>query len=632
MCGIAGFLDFHGKSDVSILKKMVMALQHRGPDDHGFEVIQEHNTLVGIGQTRLSILDLSPAGHQPMHHKHFSIVYNGEIYNFREIRADLEKLGHRFRSESDTEVILHAFEEWGADCVQCFIGMFAIVIYDRNAGEVYFFRDRAGVKPFYYYQKDGLLLFGSELKALLQHPGFEKEMNLASIRVYLDYGYIPAPHSIFAHTRKLKPGHYLVIDLHSRKETQTRYWNPVDFYQQPKFDLSYEDAKSELREILKSACLYRLVSDVPVGVFLSGGYDSTAVAAIIQRETNQQLKTFTIGIEHGQNEAPFARQTARYLDTEHSEYTCTYKEAQDLIPELCYFYDEPFADSSAIPTILVSRFARRDVKVAMSADAGDEVFAGYGSYSNLTQKLNLLNRIPGLLIPAVKSFSAGLRTVLPGSMVVAKHKIEGVGKALNKDKHRQAVDLFRLANSLPTFYQDRIFIEDAATIDTGFNMVHPRIENVMEQILSIDYQLYLSDDILTKVDRATMSTALEGREPLVDHRLLEFSARLPLDFKFSPHVSKRILKDIVHEYVPKQMMDRPKSGFSIPIYKWLRGELSEIVHEYLSPEALSEPGIFDHEFLHRQVRLFLQNKLHYSPLIWKLLMFQMWYFKWFRDR
>lgn len=628
MCGITGFIDNKKSTSLSVLDQMVQTLKHRGPDDSGAELYEEDDVMIGFGQTRLSIIDLSPAGHQPMKYQNLSIIFNGEIYNYREIKEILKKLGHRFKSTSDTEMILHAFQEWGPECVERFIGMFAFVLYDRKDRKVYAFRDRAGVKPLFYYQNKGLFLFGSELKAILQHPDFEKNIDLSAVRSYFDFGYVPSPYCIFKKTHKLEPGSYLVYDIKKGTIAHHIYWDSTEYYRLPKLSISYEEAKEELHTLLKSAFQYRMVADVPVGVFLSGGYDSTAVAAILQSRIGTNLKTFTIGFEEGNNEAPYAQNTARFLGTNHHEYTCTSREAQEIIPTIPQYYDEPFADSSAIPTMLVSRFARQYVTVALSADAGDELFAGYSSYPDFINKLQWMNKIPDALKPSSSILFSGLSSLIPVSQPVLKHKLEGLSRAMNRNHLQQAVNLFRITNSLPKVYSNRLLAVDTAEYKTKFNLNPAGFSCEAEIALAVDYQSYLQNDILTKVDRATMSVSLEGRDPLVDHRLLEFSAQLPFDYKYDGVSTKKILKEIVHEYVPREMMDRPKSGFSLPIYSWLRDELSYLVDEHLNEKELSVSGFFDVKFLLRQIELFKLNKLHYSPLIWKMLMFQMWYKRW----
>jgi asparagine synthase (glutamine-hydrolysing) len=630
MCGIAGYVDFNANTPSDTLGLMVKTLHHRGPDDTGFEHHNQNRTTIGLGQTRLSIIDLSYAGHQPMNYRELSIVFNGEIYNYKEIRKDLEKSGHQFISNSDTEVILHAYEQWGTEFVHRLIGMFVIAIYDKNKDKLLIFRDRAGVKPIFYYWHDGLFLFASELKSFFVHPQFKKIIDRNAVALFFDFGYVPAPYSIFRNTYKIEPGYYLVIDLKQKVILHYRYWNIDDYYCKSKYTLDYNNAKEQLNDLLISACNYRMVADVPVGVFLSGGYDSSLVTAMLQKGRSEKLKTFTIGFEEGNNEAPFAKEVAQYLGTDHTEYICTTCEAQNIIPELSYFYDEPFADSSAIPTMLVSKVAHKAVKVALSADAGDELFAGYEHYLKFDRNLNILNRLPKhsnfILRPAL----AFLSYLMPVNKPEAKHKLRSVAYALNNDKFKQASELSRLSSSLPIFYQKRLLNYPVEKYHTKYDNDFSNFSNLFDLVLAIDYEMYLQNDILTKVDRASMSVSLEGREPLLDHRLAEFAAQLPTEYKFNQQGGKRILKDIVHEYIPKELVDRPKAGFTLPIYQWLTGDLFYLIDEYLSERSIRESNLFEPGFVIRQVDLFKNNRFYYKPIIWKLLMFQMWYFRWMK--
>jgi asparagine synthase (glutamine-hydrolysing) len=443
MCGIVGYVDYKGFSSQEHLEKMVQTLDHRGPDDFGIELYKNGQTIIGYGQTQLSIIDLSHAGHQPMSFGDYTIVFNGEIYNYKEIKVDLERLGHIFETDSDTEVILHAFSEWGEQFVDQMIGMFALSIYDKKTQIIYLYRDRVGVKPLYYYQKDNLFLFGSELKALMAHPRFEKVINVSVLPSYLNLGYIPAPQSIFKNCQKLLPGHFLKIDIKTNDYVLNKYWDPADFYQSPKLDLSFNDAKKELTSILESAFNYRMVADVPVGVFLSGGYDSTAVAAILQKDRTDKLKTFTIGFEQGNNEAPYAKETAAYLGTDHTEYICTTAEAQAIIPNLAYFYDEPIGDSPAIPTTLVSQLAKKSVTVALSADGGDEIFCGYNSYFKLNSFKKQLDTIPSFLKKPLITLSPLLKNSSLGIPHYINHQIGSAVEALNHSSNKQAAILSR---------------------------------------------------------------------------------------------------------------------------------------------------------------------------------------------
>lgn len=630
MCGITGYIDFGQRTLPGTIEKMLGTILHRGPDDMGSQQFDGSNVTIGMGQTRLSIIDLSEAGHQPMNYKELCIVFNGEIYNYKEIRKELESIGHHFHSNSDTEVILHAYDCWGEEFVNKLIGMFVIAIYDKHKRSFLIFRDRAGVKPLFYYWHEGLFIFGSELKSLLAHPSFAKEIDGNTVPLYFDFGYIPAPHTIFKHTFKLEPGKYLTVNLAGRDLSLSDFWNVDSFYAQPKLKISYSEAKEQVHDLLISSCNYRMVSDVPVGIFLSGGYDSSLVTSILQKDRTEKLKTFTIGFQEGNNEAPYAKQIAHFLGTEHTEFICTTKEAQNIIPDLPYYFDEPFADSSAIPTILVSRVARTKVKVALSADAGDELFAGYTDYYKLDRHATILSKIPHQLNPIIKPSLSILSGLLNTGRPVTSHKLLSIAKALNRNRKLQATHLRKMASSLPEFYRQRLFNYVASDYKTKFDSDFSSFESILDIALAIDYGMYLQNDILVKVDRATMSVSLEGREPLLDHRLAEFVIQLPDEFKYNKHQGKIILKDIVHDYIPKHLIDRPKAGFSVPIYKWLRGDLSFLIDEFLNEKAINESCLFNYEFVSFMVREFRNDKFYYKPIIWKLLMFQMWFSRWMK--
>lgn len=627
MCGICGFIDFKSTSDNEVLNKMVSTLHHRGPDDRGCDVLTFNNVLVGLGHTRLSILDLSPAGHQPMNFEHLSIVLNGEIYNFKEIKKELYLLGHQFKSESDTEVVLHSFVEWGTACVSKFIGMFAFVILNKKTLEVTIIRDRAGVKPLFYYWEDGLFLFASELKAFHEHPQFTKKINISAVHEFMDAGYISAPNSIFENCFKLEPGHILNLDLNKQKFKLESYWNVADYYKLPKLAISYEEAKEKVEELLVSAFNYRMVADVPVGVFLSGGYDSTAVTAILQKGRTDKLNTFTIGFEEGNNEVPFAKEISKYLGTNHTEYICTTKEAQDIIPTLSYYFDEPFGDSSAIPTILVSMMAKQHVTVALSADGGDEIFAGYDLYNTFSKNLQLLNRIPSYCTKPLSFLLKVSGNLIPNTKQGLKKKINVFSEVLSESKKSSPALLFNSYYELGKDIKSKLFkghVSGKTNLLTGEFF---KSDN-LSLALVIDYKGYLQNDILAKVDRATMSVGLEGREPFLDHRIVEFVAQLPNEYKYGNGIQKRILKDIAYKYIPKPLMDRPKSGFTLPINEWLKTDLIFLVEEYLSPKCIKDSNIFDLNYIEVLKKKFFKNALYDPSIIWKLIQFQMWYKKW----
>jgi asparagine synthase (glutamine-hydrolysing) len=396
MCGITGFVDLNRASSAGILTRMSDILRHRGPDGSGDKFFDTEKNQIGLAHRRLSIIDLSERGKQPMQFANLYITFNGEIYNFREIRSELEKQNHSFQSDSDTEVILHAYAEWGPDCVKKFIGMFAFVIYDTAKNEIVLIRDRAGVKPLFWYANNNLFLFASELKAFHQHPGFKKELDLNAVAAFMQFGNVPSPHCIFKNCFKLKPGHFLRLDLSNLKAESTCYWSVYqDAYNQAKIDLPFDEAKKDTEALLSSAFNYRMVADVPVGVFLSGGYDSVCVTSLLQKERSAKIKTFTISVpDIGLDESKYAKEIAAHLGTDHHEFRCTEKEVFEILKNLPFFYDEPFADSSAIPTTLVSQAARGHVTVALSGDGGDESFAGYNRYDYMMKHGKLLKQIP----------------------------------------------------------------------------------------------------------------------------------------------------------------------------------------------------------------------------------------------
>ena len=635
MCGIAGFIDFHKKSTKSNIQSMIEPLNHRGPDGEGVSLFKSKNAIIGFGHKRLSIIDLSQAGKQPMALNHLHITYNGEIYNYQEIKNELLELGHHFNGESDTEMILHAYTEWGIKAVERFIGMFAIALFDEKKQEVVFIRDRAGVKPLFYYQKNDLILFSSELKSFHEHPGFEKKLDLNAVAAYMQYGNVPTPHCIFKNCGKIKPGHYLKINLENKSQQEIQYWNVYDFYNQPKLNLSFPEAKIQTKELLKSAFNYRMVADVPVGVFLSGGYDSTTVSSLIQAESTARLKTFTIGVpDIGLNEAPYARDIAKHLGTDHTEINCTEQEAIEMIKDLPFFYDEPFADSSAIPTTLVSKAARKDVTVALSADGGDEIFGGYNRYDFMHRYGKTLNSIPKavrkILVGAMGNVSSEKIPVLKNKYNF-HNRYEKLKTVLNDPSEKEIMlSLSQQFNdeqmksvmksefkSLPTMFQSKEMLED--------------FKSPLSYMMAIDFQTYMLDDILQKVDRATMTNSLEGREPMLDHRILEFAAQLPDEYKYQNGIKKRILREITHDYIPKELLDRPKMGFAIPIVKWLKNELRDHVEEYLNKDHIEKQGIFNWEFITKLKMDFYKGRKEYDSKLWYFLMFQMWYERWMEN-
>lgn len=629
MCGVAGFVDFTCGSGSDILTSMIRTLNYRGPDDEGIFHEELEGFQIGLGHKRLSILDLSPLGHQPMLFQNLVIVYNGEVYNFKEIRQELERSGYDFQSQSDTEVILKAYHCWGDKMVSKLNGMFAIVIYDEVKQELSLFRDRAGIKPLYWFFKDGLFLFGSELKSLCAHPRFEKNLNYQALSLFLQFGYIPQPLSIYQNAHKLSSGHFLKLDLKSTSILKETYWEVFSSYVSEKTTMKEAEILEDLDALLSSACNYRMVSDLPVGVFLSGGYDSSLVTAMVQKESSQKIKTFTIGFEEEKfNEAIYARQVADHLGTEHYEYFCSQKEALNLVEELPEIWDEPFADSSAIPTYLVSKLARNQVVVSLSADGGDELFGGYEKYQSAAKYRHLSQKYPikgfvGKVMEPIRDMVA--TQVLSESKLYVYDNFLKTKDAKDPITYLEAYQKFFFDGELKSL-SDKL---KPTSLFLGDDQRLKEIKNPLDQMMAYDYATYQTDDILTKVDRATMANSLEGREPLLDYRLIDYVGKIPSGMKLKGGVKKYLLKEITHRYLPKSIMDRPKMGFSIPLSTWLKNDLKYLTDDLLNESFISNQGIFDWKQIRRLVETFeKRGDINYANRIWNLLIFQLWYQKW----
>jgi len=634
MCGIAGFVDFNAVNDKQELISMTDSLIHRGPDASGYYFEQKPQFSIGLGHRRLSVIDISPAGNQPMQflNNRYWIIFNGEIYNYAEIREVLIGMDHRFETHSDTEVILHAYHEWGPDALKRFVGMFAFVIYDTLEEKIFCCRDRAGVKPFFYYWNNDVFLFGSELKALMANPHFHKEINIDAVGAFMQFGYVPAPNCIFKKSFKLLPAHYLLFELKSRKISTYEYWNVYDCYNQEKLKISAREAVDETEKVLEKAFNYRLVADVPVGIFLSGGYDSSCLVALLQKNKITKLKTYTIGFDDPAfNEAQYAKEIAGILGTDHHELYCNEKDALNVIPDLPYFFDEPFADSSSIPTILVSKMARESVTVALSADAGDEIFGGYDRYEWMLKFYKKMNAIPAI---ARKSGSAVL-TTLPLDKLPAfrddnmfKKKYEKLKKIL-RDPSPQNIYM-GMTEDFTEKEREYLFIKKTNSIFSAHYAQELKAAyfDPLTYAMTKDYQTYMVDDILQKVDRATMSVSLEGREPFLDQHIIEWAGKLPAEFKIYNGQRKYLLRSIVHKYIPGKLMDRPKKGFSVPLDYWLRGVLKPLVDRYLDPSFIKKQNIFDEHCIMQIKKSYYDIKKENDYKIWYLLMFQMWYDKW----
>lgn len=631
MCGIVGFIDKN--KNIDILNDMLQIQSHRGPDDRGIYFDKESG--VHLGHNRLAILDLTHHGHQPFVSdcKNYVITFNGEVYNFKTIRAELKNLGYKFISNSDTEVILYSYKEWGISCIDKFIGMFAFAILDKIHNKLFLVRDRAGVKPLYYYTSESQFMFSSEIKSFHKHPDFKKEQNTEVLPYFFQFGYIPAPFTIFKNCFKLEAGHYLELRIDNLEFKISKYWDLNDFYLQDKFAKNEVEILEEIETILEDAVSLRMVSDVPVGLFLSGGYDSSLVASILAKKHRKKINTFTIGFDDKKyDEAKHAKAIANYLKTNHTEYYMKSSDMLELVGSLPFYYDEPFGDSSALPTMIVSKFARQTVTVALSSDGGDETFCGYSKYFFLHRFQNIFSNSFKR-----KFFRLGLSFFSADSIEFINNNLPKNLKQTNiKDKYtkfKRAIDsktleeMFENASS----YVNKKEIEKFLKIKKNKELFKKweKIGDIefLEQMMAIDYKLFMSDDVLTKVDRATMSVSLEGREPLLDHRIIEYMARVPITIKYKSNQGKYLSRQILYKYIPKELVDRPKAGFQIPLSEWLRGELKFLVIKYLDEKNIDK-NIFNIEEIGRLKHRFFKGE-EIGALIWFILMYQMWKEKWF---
>lgn len=616
MCGITGFLSKE-KISYDQLVHMNDTIIYRGPDDSGVELFDlKDGYTLGLAQRRLSILDLSPLGHQPMHSDNgrITVIYNGEIYNFLELKEELKE--YEFKSTCDTEVIIAAYLKWGIECVNKFNGMFAICIYDREDDSIYLVRDRIGKKPLYYELENGNIYFASELKPIMDRPGFKGTIRQEVMARYLYQLYINAPDTIFENVYKLEAGS--ILKFRYGEVTTWKYWDVKTVYHNMQLSPvdDYNQAKTELKELLKKSVSLRMISDVPLGTFLSGGYDSSLISAIAQELSDRPVKTFSIGFnEEGYNEAVYAKEVARHLGTDHTELYIDEKMMFELVDSIPKYYDEPFADSSQIPTMLVSGLAKRDVTVALSGDGGDEFFCGYNVYKNVLQAQKL-DAIGGMVHGVSKLL--GIEDKLPFKVrIIAANRDKETKTQIGSDNYIIRANQMVRGEQLPCKYRN----------ETEYG-----VKNWQTRRMLVDMDTYIVGDILCKVDRASMKYSLESRCPILDKDVMEYSFRINHNFKYNNGDKKHILKDIAYDYIPKELLDRPKVGFGVPLDKWLRGPLKEKLTDMCSLDYLKGQNIFEAEYVHNMIYDYLATGdggpatgRNYSKITWGFFVFQQWY-------
>ncbi len=647
MCGLAGFITRKSGSrpDLDrVLQRMTDQIKHRGPDDQG----HWSNAAAGayLGHRRLAIMDLSPLGHQPMHStcSRYVIVFNGEVYNFHDIRKELATAAPHitYRGHSDTEVMLAAFATWGVEpSLKRFNGMYAFALWDKAERVLHLGRDRLGKKPLYYGWMGDTFLFGSELKSFWAHPEWKGEIDTDALHMYFQYKYIPAPYSIFQNIHKLSPGAYLTLkpsDIANRQTPpETLYWDhaqtALHHIRNPRKE-SYQEASKQLETLLLDAVKIRMESDVPLGSFLSGGIDSSIVTALMQAQSKTPVHTYSIGFnESSYNEAEHAKAVAAHLGTDHTELYVNSQDALDSIPLIPEIYDEPFADSSQIPTYLVSKLARAYVTVALSGDGGDEFFYGYSRYEKARNAFAKINQAPAVTRPVM---GAALRGAKALGRAVSKGKSKLAGMATQMSERAASLQ-HALAYQNPTdFYARSLDLKlNHAKIQGAFPAINKTAFSRLagkpfDQLSFTDIMMltdaltYLPDDILVKVDRASMASSLEGRAPLLDYRVAEFAWGLPFEYKFAPGNGKRILKDILYKYVPKPLLDRPKAGFGVPLDTWLRGPLKSWMMDTLDNPSTKNDSLVDPKLCAVYVKDHLDGRRNHRDRIWTLLVFRQW--------
>lgn len=637
MCGIVGYWGCT-QAESAVVKKMASKIESRGPDDSGAWI--DSNSGIAFAHRRLSVLELSIAGHQPFHSPcgRYVLIYNGEIYNHLELRRKLEVEGGGFNwiGLSDTETLLAALRHWGVSgALKLINGMFAFALWDRAEQTLFLARDRMGEKPLYYGRSGDTFMFGSELKALVAHPDWRGEIDRDALALYMRHSHVPAPRSIYKGISKLPPGHFVTIREEGRAVSTPRcYWDLGRVAEDGVASAGGDPERlsDELDSLLRDAVGRRMAADVPLGAFLSGGYDSTTVAALMQAQSEQPVKSFSIGFhEQGYNEAEHAKAVAEHLGTDHTELYVTPEEAMAVIPKLPTIYDEPFSGSSQIPTFLVSQLARQHVTVCLSGDGGDELFAGYNRHIVGPELWKRVGSVPPWMRSAVGRLLDG---IAQRDLECLAHRLPRRFQTSNLGNKLEKLASAMQSDSGSAFYKDLVsHWKDPASIVLGSSEpatlldrrdIQPDLPGLRERMMYLDMMTYLPDEILPKVDRASMAVSLEARVPLLDHRLVEFAWRVPTEFKYRNGQGKWLLRQILYRYVPQQLMDRPKMGFGIPIEHWLRGPLREWAEELLDERRLREEGFFDPAPIRRMWREHVSGKRRWHYHLWDVLMFQAW--------
>jgi asparagine synthase (glutamine-hydrolysing) len=643
MCGICGKIAYD-KEDIGeeLLREMCDSFSYRGPDDKGIYLKKagqgnDGTIAVGLGHTRLSIIDLSDAGHQPMSNEDGSlwVVYNGEIYNFKEIKADLEKRGHKFKSHTDTEVILHLYEEEGIDCVNRFNGMFAFAIWDEKKSSLFICRDRIGIKPLIYYWDGSQFAFSSEIKALLCDPSIPRDLDYEALRLYLTFSYVPSPYTIFQGIRKLDPGHYIL--LKNGKLENRPYWDLPLSADADTDSLSISNQaeiyKKRIYESVSEAVRKRLIADVPLGAFLSGGIDSSIVVGFMAKHSKEPVKTFSIGFKDIKlfDETEYAREVADHFGTDHHEFKLTYKDILDVFPRVLSTFDEPFADSSAIPTYIVSRETRKYVTVALSGDGGDELFAGYRSYLGEYWYKRYM-RIPTLLR---KGIVEPMVLGLPDARDVrVMEYIRRMKKFIRGTSGAFAERVLALKEIFPRDIREHLLmaLRNGGTLhgnDPALEMIQRDLEayegDRLNSILYLDVKNSLPGDMLNKVDWMSMRNSLEVRVPLLDHHVVQLAFRIAGKLKLRRGKTKYLLKETFRDLLPSSLYRRPKAGFEIPISRWLKTDLRFLLEQYLDEERIKRQGIFRYGVIKGLMDDFLKMKTDTSWMLWNLIVFEYWY-------